>query len=222
MTVQYNRTATREAQSFVIGDRVLVHNVHGKSAEAVVCDQSKALRACLVEFHNGARSYRNRKFLTLLPRLPANKDGKTCQTGTWTKRRPSTATADRGTAEGARIEAVRTKLSPRSSLSTWALETRKPRTCWSPARPAIQCYPHQLGMTSSSRWKGSSDESNEYGHGAGTTASSRPTTRPCVRSDSRITVGAAKRRSAATAIAQREKKAVTTSLKQRKCEKPIA
>jgi transposase InsO family protein len=63
----YDRAHTRTARDFTVGQHVLVHNVRGKSVPAVVVQRSDD-RTYLVEFPNGARSLRNRKFLTILSR----------------------------------------------------------------------------------------------------------------------------------------------------------
>jgi hypothetical protein len=63
----FDRTASRNARDFLDGDRVLVHNVRGHSVPGtIVCAMDD--RAYLVEFSNGSRSVRNRRFLTFLPR----------------------------------------------------------------------------------------------------------------------------------------------------------
>ncbi len=64
----YDRTASQVVDDFVRNALVLVHNVCGKSVLATVVGQTGP-RTYLVEFENGARSVRNRKFLTSLPRL---------------------------------------------------------------------------------------------------------------------------------------------------------
>jgi hypothetical protein len=63
----FDRAHTRSARDFEPGTNVLVHNVRGQSVPGVVI-QRLADRSYLVEFPNGARSLRNRKFLTVLPR----------------------------------------------------------------------------------------------------------------------------------------------------------
>jgi hypothetical protein len=63
----YDRTASRTADAFLPGDPVLVHNVRGKSVAGIVASQTGP-RTYMVEFGNGTRSVRNRKFLTSLPR----------------------------------------------------------------------------------------------------------------------------------------------------------
>ncbi len=64
----YDRTASQVVDDFVCNASVLVHNVCGKSFPATVVGQTGP-RTYLVEFENGARSVRNRKFLMSLPRL---------------------------------------------------------------------------------------------------------------------------------------------------------
>ncbi len=74
---------------FLPGDRVVVHNVRGSKVTAVVIREADEPRAYVVEFASGARSVRNRKFLTLLPRsLPPNA-GKPSPTMTTTRPSPS-------------------------------------------------------------------------------------------------------------------------------------
>ncbi len=63
----YDRTCSRTAQDFPAGEHVLVHNVRGRSVPATVVEK-RDTRTYLVEFENGSRSVRNRKFLTFLPR----------------------------------------------------------------------------------------------------------------------------------------------------------
>jgi transposase InsO family protein len=63
----YDRTRSQWARDFVCGEKVLVHNVRGKSVPAKVI-YKRDERSYLVEFDNGSRSIRNRKFLTFLPR----------------------------------------------------------------------------------------------------------------------------------------------------------
>jgi transposase InsO family protein len=67
MKSYFDRTASQVARGFVQGDKVLVHNVRGHSAPGTVV-QATDNRAYLVEFPNGSRSVRNRRFLTFLPR----------------------------------------------------------------------------------------------------------------------------------------------------------
>jgi transposase InsO family protein len=64
----YDTPGKREHVDLFPGARVLVHNVRGKSQEAVVVHATSTPRTYLVEFSNGSRSIRNRRFLTLLPR----------------------------------------------------------------------------------------------------------------------------------------------------------
>jgi transposase InsO family protein len=68
MKKSYDTPGKREHDDLFPGARVLVHNVRGKSQEAVVVEATATPRTYLVEFANGARSIRNCRFLTLLPR----------------------------------------------------------------------------------------------------------------------------------------------------------
>jgi transposase InsO family protein len=88
---QAQATATptsRSPPTFIPGDRVLVHNVRGHSLQGVVIHDAHEPRSYVVEFPSGARSVRNRKFLTLLPRSAPPNAGKPCPT-TMTPRPPS-------------------------------------------------------------------------------------------------------------------------------------
>jgi transposase InsO family protein len=66
MKAQYNPCATRTANDYQQGDRILVHNVCGITAQATVVEQTDR-RTYLVEYQNGSRSIRNRRFLTFIP-----------------------------------------------------------------------------------------------------------------------------------------------------------
>ncbi len=61
---------------FLPNDRVVVHNVRGSTVTGIVIREADEPRAYVVEFASGARSVRNRKFLTLLPRSPPPNAGK--------------------------------------------------------------------------------------------------------------------------------------------------
>jgi hypothetical protein len=80
----YDRTASRANDGFQQVESVLVHNVRGKSIPAAVVGQTSQ-QTYLVEFQNGARSVRNRKFLTHLPRSATtdtrNQDKEAINTG---------------------------------------------------------------------------------------------------------------------------------------------
>jgi hypothetical protein len=66
MKAQYDRCATRTAKDYKQGDRILVHNVCGKTAQATVVEQTDR-RTYLVEFPNSSRSIRTHRFLTFIP-----------------------------------------------------------------------------------------------------------------------------------------------------------
>jgi hypothetical protein len=73
MKYYFDRTASRVANDFFDGDGVLVHNVRGRSVPGTIV-RAMDSRAYLVEFSNGSRSVRNRRFLTFLPRDGATND----------------------------------------------------------------------------------------------------------------------------------------------------
>lgn len=62
----FDRTALGVARDFGEGDKVLVHNVRGRSVPGTVVGATDG-RTYLVEFHNWSHSIRNRRFLTFLP-----------------------------------------------------------------------------------------------------------------------------------------------------------
>ena len=68
MKHSYDRTASKPCLSFKQGDRVLVHNVKGKSVTATVVEQATTPRAYTVRLDSGTSTTRNQKFLTVLPR----------------------------------------------------------------------------------------------------------------------------------------------------------
>jgi hypothetical protein len=74
MKAAYDTPGKVEHDALAPGVRVLVHNVRGKSQEAPVVESTNTPRTYLVEFDNGARSIRNRRFLMLLPRWQSGPD----------------------------------------------------------------------------------------------------------------------------------------------------
>jgi hypothetical protein len=74
MKTAYDTAGKVEHDALFPGARVLVHNVRGKSQEASIVEATNTPRTYLVEFSNGARSIRNRRFLTLLPRWQPGPD----------------------------------------------------------------------------------------------------------------------------------------------------
>jgi transposase InsO family protein len=74
MKTAYDTPGKIEHDALFPGARVVVHNVRGKSQEASIIEATKDPRTYLVEFDNGARSIRNRRFLTLLPRWQSAPD----------------------------------------------------------------------------------------------------------------------------------------------------
>jgi hypothetical protein len=74
MKSAYDTAGKIEHDTLFPGARVLVHNVRGKSQEAVVVEATNTPRTYLVEFNNGARSIRNRRFISLLPRWQPGPD----------------------------------------------------------------------------------------------------------------------------------------------------
>jgi transposase InsO family protein len=71
-------------RDFLPGDKVLVHNVRGSSQTAVVVSLASEPRAYIVEFPSGARSVRNRIFLTPIPRSLTRNAGNPSPTTTST------------------------------------------------------------------------------------------------------------------------------------------
>jgi transposase InsO family protein len=81
MKMYYDRAHTQLARDFASGEKVMVHNVKGHSVPGTVVQQ-RDTRTYLVEFDNGSRSIRNRKFLTFLPRNDVVRQP--ARTPTWT------------------------------------------------------------------------------------------------------------------------------------------
>ena len=88
MKITYDRNATKSCETFKPGDCVLVHNVKGKSAPAVVLEKAIEPRAYVVRLDTGTSTKRNQKFLTFLPRLDSTTT-KGKQSPTATRRRTS-------------------------------------------------------------------------------------------------------------------------------------
>jgi transposase InsO family protein len=81
----------RSPPTFLIGDRVLVHNVRGNTLQGLVVGNATEPRSYVVEFPSGARSIRNRKFMTLLPRSVPPNAGRVSQTTTTPLQLPSSS-----------------------------------------------------------------------------------------------------------------------------------
>jgi hypothetical protein len=122
----------REHSEVKAGDPVLVHNVRGKAQQGSVVQQTDAPRTYLVEFPNGTRSIRNRRFLTPLPRSQPPKSGRTSPTPTRTR-----AQDENQSSENDRTHSSSSTLEARTSNRKDS--SPPPRHCYAtrarPARP---------------------------------------------------------------------------------------